>query len=103
MIAASQCEIEIVLAIIKRYVPGCVVLAFGSRYKWTNTDTSDLDLAVVCDGNASNSAIWGMQNEFMESDLPFRVDVVNYNAVSDEFRRIIDEGNEMIYCPRHPA
>ena len=34
---------------------------------------------------------------FAESDLPYRVDVLDYHAVSESFREIIDNGNERIY------
>jgi hypothetical protein len=36
----------------------------------------------------------------MESDLSFRVDVVDYYGISDNFRRIIDAGNEKIFSGR---
>ena len=97
MIAVSPFEIEIILDIIKKHVPQCDVLAFGSRYKWTNEETSDLDLAVMGEDKVGFKIIGNMKEDFMESDLPFRVDVLDYHAVSDSFRKIIDEGNERIY------
>ena len=97
MIAVSPWEMEIILGIVKRHVPECDVLAFGSRYKWSNGDSADLDLAVVGDGKIGFSAIVSMKYDFMESDLPFRVDVLDYNAVSESFRKTIDSGHEVIY------
>ena len=41
-----------------------------------------------------------MEEAFSESDLPYQVDVVDYNNVSAEFRAIIDGGNERIYAGR---
>ena len=97
MIAVSSFELEIILKIIKKHVSRCDVLAFGSRYKWTNEETSDLDLAIIGYDKVGYSIIDNMKFDFMESDLPFRVDVLDYNAVSSEFRAIIDGGNEVIY------
>jgi len=98
VIAVSPFELEIILDIIKKHVPDCDVLAFGSRYRWTCEETSDLDLAVVGKGKVGFGVIGGMKDDFMESDLPFRVDVLDYHAISENFRKIIDAGNERIYC-----
>jgi hypothetical protein len=38
-----------------------------------------------------------IKEDFMESDIPFRVDVHDYNAMPENFREIIDKGNEVIY------
>jgi predicted nucleotidyltransferase len=98
MIAVSPLEMEIVLDILKKHVPHCDVLAFGSRYKGTNEETSDLDLAVVGKEKVGYNVISAIKEDFMESDLPFRVDVLDYYVVSDAFRAIIDRGNARIYA-----
>ena len=99
MICVSDAEMKIVLGIIKKHAPDCDVLAFGSRYKWTPKDYSDLDLAFALpnDEKLDVKCIAALQEAFAESDLPYRVDVVDYNAVSKEFRAVVDEGNEVIY------
>ena len=97
MIAVSPAEMEIILDIIKKHVPNRDVLAFGSRYKWTHSDTSDLDLAITGGGKTGFDVICEIKEDFMESDLPFMVDVVDYHAISSAFRKIIDAGNEKIY------
>jgi hypothetical protein len=40
-----------------------------------------------------------MRDEFAESDIPFRVDILDLNAVSSEFRKIIENGYEVIQRP----
>ena len=97
MIAVSPVEMEIILAIIKRHVPDCDVLAFGSRFKGTHDDASDLDLAVVGQGKLGYSLMRHLKEDFMESDIPFKVSVLDYNAVSPAFQKIIDRGHERIY------
>ncbi|MCL2837933.1 MAG: restriction endonuclease subunit S [Oscillospiraceae bacterium] len=97
MIAVSPFEMEIILNIIKKHTPNYDVLAFGSRYKWTNTETSDLDLALIGEDKIGYSVISKIKEDFMESDLPFKVDVIDYNAISESFKKIIDAGNERIY------
>jgi len=102
MIAISPFEMEIVLDIIKNHAEDCHVLAFGSRYKWILKDYSDLDLAFVPpNGEKLGFKRMGqLQEAFGESDLPYGVDVVDYNGVSKEFREIINGGNEIIYKGR---
>ena len=97
MIAVSPFEMEIICDIAKKHVPDCDILAFGSRYKWTNEETSDLDLAVKGKGKIGFAVVGSMKEDFMESDLPFRVDVVDYHTISDSFKKIIDKGSEVIY------
>ena len=97
MIAVSPFEMEIILDIVRKHVPDGDVLAFGSRHKWTNEETSDLDLAVKGKEKVGISVVGAMKEDFMESDLPFRVDVLDYYAISPEFRSVIDAGNEVIF------
>ena len=97
MIAVSPDEMEIILKIIKKYVPNCDVLAFGSRLKWTHTDSSDLDLALISKNKLGISIIAQIKEDFMESDIPYKVDVLDYNAISESFKKIIDARNFKIY------
>ena len=97
MIAVSPAERETILAIIKKHVPDCDVLAFGSRFKGTHNDASDLDLAIVGKGKLGLSLLGSMKEDFMESDIPFKVDVIDYHTISPTFREIVDSKHERIY------
>jgi predicted nucleotidyltransferase len=99
MIAVSPAEMEIILAIIKKHVPECDVLAFGSRFKGTHNDASDLDLAIVGNGTLRLSLLGSIKEDFMESDIPYKVDVLDYHSISPAFRSIVDSGHERIYHP----
>lgn len=37
-----------------------------------------------------------IREEFEESDLPFRVDIVDWSTTSPEFRKIIAESKEVV-------
>jgi predicted nucleotidyltransferase len=97
MICVSENELDIILDIIKTYAQNYEVWAFGSRYKWTSKDYSDLDLAVVGAKKLPKGVIDNLKQAFEESELPFRVDVLDYNAMSNEFQEIISSGYEIIY------
>jgi predicted nucleotidyltransferase len=89
-------HLEIVKAILKRLVPNAEVRAFGSRVTWTAKDHSDLDLAIVGDGPLDFRAQALLEEAFEESDLPFRVDVVDWATVSENFRLIITKQYEVV-------
>ena len=89
MIDLNPKHFETVQHILAKHVPGCEVRAFGSRVKWTAKDYSDLDLAVV--GSKPLTLRQGHQlaEAFEESDLPIRVDVLDWHTISEEFKKII--------------
>jgi len=80
----------IVRGILRRHVPGSAVWAFGSRAAGTARCYSDLDLAVISDEPMSIDALATLKEAFADSDLPWTVDVVDWAAISDRFRRIIE-------------
>ncbi len=82
-------DLEKVLAILDRHVPGREVRAFGSRVAGKVKAFSDLDLAVLGAEPLTASVLADMREAFRESDLPFKVDVVDWAATRDSFRRII--------------
>jgi type I restriction enzyme S subunit len=84
-------ELEQVQAILRQYIPGRQVWAFGSRATGGRMlkRFSDLDLAVDGKLNAHESA--GLADAFEESPLPIKVDVVELALVDAEFRDRIEK------------
>ena len=82
-------HLAIVRRALRQHVPACEVLVFGSRATWTAKDYSDLDLAIVGDHPLSLKAASALAEALGESDLPFKVDVVDWAKIDDGFRRII--------------
>ncbi|MBF0144798.1 MAG: nucleotidyltransferase domain-containing protein [Magnetococcales bacterium] len=80
---------EIVRAILNTHVPDREVWAFGSRAKWTARPYSDLDLAILGDESLDPGILAGLKEAFSESDLPFKVDVVDWATTAEGFRGII--------------
>ena len=74
---------------LSRHVPDREVLAFGSRATWTAKDYSDLDLAIMGEEPLSLRASSALDEALVESDLPFRVDIVDWGRIDDSFRAII--------------
>ena len=89
----------IVRGILRRYVPDRKVLAFGSRATWTAKDYSDLDLAIMGDEPLSLGATSALAEGFGESDLPFKVDVVDWAKINENFRDIIRRDGVAVHVP----
>jgi type I restriction enzyme S subunit len=80
---------RIVHAILRRTLPDRSVWAFGSRVRGTARPYSDLDLAILGDEPVPIAAMAAAKEAFSESDLPWRVDLVDWASLSPRFRQII--------------
>jgi type I restriction enzyme S subunit len=80
----------IVQTILQKHVPDREVWAFGSRAKWTAKEYSDLDLAILGDQPLGLVVSAALADDFTESDLPWKVDVVDWETTSESFRKIIE-------------
>ena len=89
-------HLETIKRILAEYAGGCEVRAFGSRIMGTAKAHSDLDLAVIAASKIERRTKMLLREAFEESDLPFRVDIIDYNAVSNEFRANIDTKYEIL-------
>ena len=90
MIDLSPHHLETVKRILAEHVPDCEVRAFGSRATWTAWEYSDLDLAVVSHEPLDRRTSANLREALEESDLPIRVDVVDWATLTDGFRQAIE-------------
>ncbi|MDR1052187.1 MAG: nucleotidyltransferase domain-containing protein [Deltaproteobacteria bacterium] len=97
MIHVADAELKIIMDILKARAPEGEVWAFGSRRNGTHRKHSDLDLALVGRGRQPLAVIGNLKEAFIDSTLPYRVDVLDYHAVSSSFREIIDASREVIF------
>jgi len=103
MIDLKPTHLATVKRILAEHVPGCEVRAFGSRVTWTAKEYSDLDLAVVGDGPLDWGTMGNLKEAFEESELPMRVDLLDWNSVAESFRRVIEKKFEVIQEPLKAA
>jgi len=83
-------ELGKVQQILKQYIPGEEVRAFGSRVNGTAKKNSDLDLIVMSKIPLTLQQSAMLAEAFEESDLPFKVDVLDWSVASDRFRKILN-------------
>ncbi|MBY0467248.1 MAG: nucleotidyltransferase domain-containing protein, partial [Burkholderiales bacterium] len=87
---------DTVLRILQTSVPQHEVWAFGSRVKGKAKPYSDLDLAIITQQPLPLSVWAALNDAFAESDLPWRVDVVDWASTSTSFRDIIAQDKVVV-------
>ena len=90
-IALDPRHLDTVRRIAREYFPDAEKRAFGSRVTGGARKYSDLDLAVVGSSESDWRVLGRLKEAFSESDLPIRVDVLDWHGISAAFRRVIDQ------------
>jgi type I restriction enzyme S subunit len=70
---------------------GTKVYAFGSRAKWTAKEFSDLDICLKGPERLPSKVINAIAEELEDSDLPYKVDVIDWHAISPSFQNAIEK------------
>ena len=96
MIDLAPQHLELVRTILGRHLPPCEVRAFGSRVNGPAKSYSDLDLVVVASARLDDDLLRRLREAFEESDLPFRVDVLDWHELSPAFQQVIEKQYELL-------
>lgn len=94
-------QYQILITLLKQYLPNTEVWAYGSRVKGTASSNSDLDL-VTFTSPAQQSAIFDLKEAFEESDLPFRVDLFSWDEIPEQFRKNITKDKVLLSNSNSP-
>jgi predicted nucleotidyltransferase len=87
-------QYSVVKSILAQYVSANMrVWVFGSRVKLMSKPYSDLDIALEMLDKSSvpQEIVNQLEYAFEESDLPWKVDIVDLNSISAVFRDIINK------------
>ena len=90
---------KIVRDALRQHVPDREVLAFGSRATWTAKDYSDLDIAIMGEESLPLRTASALSEALIDSDLPFRVDIVDWASTDESFRAIIARDGVAVQSP----
>ena len=82
-------HLQIVRRILSDHVPDRTVWVFGSRATYSAKKYSDLDLAILGKEPLGFDEVSALAECFSESDLPMKVDIVDWTRIDESFRRII--------------
>ena len=92
-------DLETVRRILYEQALGLEVRVFGSRLSWTARGASDLDLALMTTEPLDIGRMAALKAAFTESDLPFRVDIVDWASTSESFRKVIEREHVVLAVP----
>ena len=90
-------------AILRTHVSDCEVWAFGSRVNPPSKPASDLDLAVIAATELPTRRLALLAYSFEDSDLPIKVDVIDWHSASPAFRARIAERHAILQQPGRTA
>lgn len=82
----SDAERDQVKQILTKYLPQAQFWMFGSRVSNTARQYSDLDVAIIDEKPIDLAMLSALEEDFANSSLPFKVDLIDWQRISPEFR-----------------
>jgi len=100
MIRLEPRHLAVVEEVLATHLPDREVWAFGSRVHGRGLKPfSDLDLVVLGDTPLDLGRRAEVHDAFSRSDLPFRVDLVDWATADAAFRQVIEDDYEVLQKP----
>ncbi len=96
MLSIEQRHLRLVQDILNKYP--YTFYAFGSRVKGNSKRGSDLDICFY--EEIPLNVLSHLDEDFEESDLPFKVDIVNALTCNEDFRQLIQ--NDLVNLKTWP-
>lgn len=88
MIDLDNKYIDFIKNTVKKFLPDCKIYFFGSRVKGTAKKYSDADIALDSP-KLNENILYKIKNEFENSTIPYEVDVIDINNISERFLKQI--------------
>ncbi len=90
-LAYTPSQREFLIKVINRYFPDIEIFVFGSRASGTFIKTSDLDLCIKGKKKLDLPNWSKLEDEICQSDLPFKVDLLDWYRLPPELQKTIKE------------
>lgn len=83
---------QLLKAIVYKYLPedSYNAFIFGSRATGRNRKFSDIDLGINGPKPLTPKEYISIQNEIEDSDIPYRVDLVDFAKVNNKFKQVLN-------------
>ncbi len=93
-----QKYLEQVQALLSAHVPHAEVWAYGSRVTGGGHEASDLDLVLRNPQNLleETAVLYDLKEAFIESNLPIRVDIMDWARIPASFHREIERAHVVV-------
>lgn len=75
-----------IIGVISVLIPDAKIYLFGSRARGTNTEWSDIDIALDAGQSLPVRDVDEVKSMFKESNIMYRIDVVDFNQLNDLMR-----------------
>lgn len=85
-IQLSDVELHLVKQILMQHLPQAKFWLFGSRINNTAQQYSDLDIAIIDEQPIDLAILSALEEDFANSSLPFKADLIDWQRISPEFR-----------------
>ena len=99
LIDVENRHLRLLRELLSAYLTNKTVWAYGSRVKWKASSVSDLDLVVW---GATGLEVANAKDAFVESDLPFTVQLLVWEDIPEDFKEnirkkyvVLQEGNKI--------
>lgn len=89
VIQLTKDEISEVKSILAKHIQHCEVWVFGSRARGEAKQYSDLDLLLKNSSAISLKTLGDLTEDFEKSSLSFKVELVDWNRITEEFQQHI--------------
>ncbi|MCX7114516.1 MAG: nucleotidyltransferase domain-containing protein [Gammaproteobacteria bacterium] len=96
MINIKAKDLQTIKTILKHFIPNTPVWVFGSRITAHAKPYSDLDMVIKGKDLIPQQVYYQIKDALEESDLPFRVDVLDWHRISPAFQNIIQAHHEAL-------
>ena len=96
MLNLKEKHLKMIQDIFIKYCPNAEIWAYGSRISGDSHTGSDLDLTIKT-FNDENKHIYELKNLFEENDIPFLVDIVEFDKLSNSFQKEIEKSYFRIF------
>jgi predicted nucleotidyltransferase len=75
------------------------VYLFGSRATGKQRENSDIDIAIKSKSKTLKADLGKLDEIFVESDLPYKVDLVDWDKIIDDYKPEINKQKRLIFKP----
>lgn len=74
----------------KIFTGNYTAILFGSRTNGSHKKFSDVDICLKSDNPLPTYIVSQLKAQCSESNLPYKVDIIDYQTLDESFRKIID-------------
>ena len=78
-----------IINVLSALFPNAKIYLFGSRARKTNREFSDIDIALDAGRPLENVDVGEARDMLAESNIPYKIDVLDLHSVPEEMRAII--------------